>query len=73
MYHLANFISDQKITQSSFAKMVGISDAYLSQILTGVRKPSFRIMLKISEATHDEVGLDSWIAAYSNPPNEPTE
>ena len=47
-------------SQSAFAKEVGISQPYLSQILGGKRRPGYDLMLRIEEKTEGEVGLSSW-------------
>lgn len=47
-------------TQREFAQAIGISDAFLSQILSQKRRPSFRVMLKIEEVTGGAVDVHSW-------------
>ena len=63
MEKLASYIADEGITQSTFARRVGISDPYLSQILYGTRNPGFKLMLKIEEATDKKVCLYDWAQA----------
>lgn len=46
--------------KGEFAKSVGISPVYLSQILSGYRRPSFDLMVKIEGATLGAVPVGSW-------------
>lgn len=46
--------------KAEFAGKVNINPAYLSQLLSGDRKPSLALMLRIQEATEGEVDLNSW-------------
>ncbi len=47
-------------SKADFARTVGIVPVYLSQILSGHRTPSLRLMLRIQEATEGAVDLNSW-------------
>ncbi len=58
MQALRDFLA--KKSQRQFAKSVGISDPYLSQILSGLKRPSFDLMCRIETATDGKVTLDSW-------------
>ena len=68
MENLASYLSDTGITQSAFSKKIGVSDGYLSQILSGVRAPSFKLMLKIENETGMRVPVDAWRAHSSASP-----
>jgi transcriptional regulator with XRE-family HTH domain len=58
MGKLARYLKDRK--QRDFAEAVGISSAFLSQILKGDRRPGYETMLRIEEATGGEVDIHSW-------------
>lgn len=42
------------------AKQLDISDAFLSQIIKGIRRPSYDAMQKIALRTGGVVSIDSW-------------
>lgn len=46
--------------KGEFADRLGINRAYLSQILSGYRTPSFKLMRRIEEETDGEVSLYTW-------------
>lgn len=48
--------------KGDFAKEIGVSGPYLSQIIHGVRRPSFDVMCRIEQATNGAVGLYAWRA-----------
>jgi len=50
--------------KGEFAASIGTSPSYLSQLLSGHRKPSFRLMLEIETATGGVVSLRSWATDY---------
>jgi len=47
-------------SRADFAKAIGTSPAYLSQMVTGHRRPSYAMMLKIELASEGCVDLRSW-------------
>lgn len=47
--------------QNDFAKRIGISAAYLSQILSGDRTPSLELAVAIEDATCGAVTARSWV------------
>lgn len=46
--------------KGEFAKEIGISAPYLSQILSGMKRPSYDLMVRIERATGGEVDLRCW-------------
>jgi len=46
--------------KSDFAAEIGTSPSYLSQIISGHRRPSYGLMCKIEAASGGEVDLHSW-------------
>lgn len=60
MEELHKHISDANIRQSDFASQIGISGAFLSQILKGTRRPSYDVMLRIDAETNGRVPLGAW-------------
>lgn len=61
MHKLKTYLADKP--KAKFAVKVGIRPAYLSQIMSGFRSPSFDLMQRIEKETNGEVDLNSWTAA----------
>jgi len=58
MATLSEFLKGK--VQKVFAKNVGVSEAFLTQILREKRFPSLNTALKIEHATNGEVPVESW-------------
>lgn len=65
MSDLSTYLKGRR--KGDFAKSVGIVPAYLSQILSGKRKPSYGLMLRIQERTSGVVDLNSWSPSNQAP------
>ena len=52
---LLEYLKKYRVTQRSFAKQVGVTEAYISQILNGLRSPSIRLAGKIEDKTEGNV------------------
>lgn len=61
MEKLRAYLAGRK--KGDFARQVGIRPVYLSQILSGYRTPSFKLMVRISQATSGAVDLESWASS----------
>lgn len=48
---LSTYIRDNKLTQVELARTLGISAAFLNQILSGVRRPGAALANRIEAAT----------------------
>lgn len=48
---IREYMKHNKIKNQDFAKIIGISDAYLSQLCSGARKPSKYVALMIEAKT----------------------
>lgn len=53
--NLNEFLKKRGVTQSAFAKSVGVTQGYVSQVLAGNYKPKGKTALRWSEATNWEV------------------
>ena len=53
-------------SQGAFAREVGISEAYLSQILAGKRTPSLSLMYRIEQVTGGAVTRMHWFPQTSS-------
>ena len=52
---LIEYIESKRISQTDFAEQIGCSTSNLNKILHGEHKPSWAIMLKITQATKCKV------------------
>lgn len=49
-------------SKQDFARSVGIVPAYLSQILSRTKSPSFNLMCRIERETNGAVPVTAWVA-----------
>jgi len=63
METLSQYLNGKR--KGEFARAVGISPAYLSQILGGMRSPSLSLMRRFYAASGGEVDLNSWATKRS--------
>ena len=63
MDKLKEYLHDKR--KGDFAKSLGTSPAYLSQLLSGYRRPSLDLMVKIEAATCGAVPISSWVIKNS--------
>lgn len=67
MQKLVDHIDGLGMTRAAFASKLGISEAYLSQILNGLRKPSLKLATLVEVETKGEVAAVSWVDQVSSP------
>lgn len=58
MATLKTYLAERK--KADFARLIGTSPSYLSQILSGHRRPSIEMMGRISRASDGVVDFNSW-------------
>lgn len=58
---MKKFITDSGKNQKTWAESLGISDVYLSLLLSRHRRPSLVLAVKIEKATGGAVTCASWI------------
>lgn len=58
---LVEHIKAAGLTRGQFARRVGISAPYLSQIISRARKPSLGVAIRIARATDNKVPVDAWL------------
>lgn len=63
----------RKATQRDWAKFFGISQAYFSQIMSGARFPSPRLMQRIEDRTRGEVPIAVWFKTLNTTSYAKTE
>ena len=60
MEQLSRYLAENGIKQAKFAERLGVSDAYMSQIVNGKRRPSFDLMCRIATVSDQSVPLEAW-------------
>ena len=60
MTKLSQFLKDAAISQERFAKQVGISPGYASEIVAGVKTPGLALAIRIEASTGGEIPAASW-------------
>lgn len=68
---IANRRKARKITQSALADAVGVTAAFISQIESGNRHPSYGLMLKI--ANELQVSVESFLSEEAKDTNDPLD
>jgi len=58
MQTLSTYLAGRK--KADFARAINVSDAQLSQYLSGYRRPSYKRMLEIERLTDGQVSIQSW-------------
>lgn len=66
--NLNTYLNDKR--KKDFAEKIGTSPSYLSQLLSGHRRPSFSLMVRIKDATNGAVCLNSWSPSPDAPLSE---
>ena len=59
MSTLKQYLRDHELSQVDFAREVGISVSYLSEIAAGIKVPSLAVAVKIHRATGGAVSFHS--------------
>lgn len=64
MEQLITHIKAAGLSRKDFAKSVGISAPYLTQILTGVKRPSLDLAFRIQDTTAGAVPAACWVSHH---------
>jgi transcriptional regulator with XRE-family HTH domain len=67
---LLEWLDRSKLQQKDLAAKVAITDAYLSQVLSGLRRPSLEILIRIEDVSG--VPVASWADIVIGEPDEPS-
>lgn len=62
MTPFAKWLDSDAETQSAFARKIGISRSYLSEIASGKKRPSLALAFKIESATEGAIPASSWVS-----------
>lgn len=57
---LKQYINTECIHQGKFSRLLGISKGYLNDIIHGKKFPSFKLIMRIDEATRSKVSFKDW-------------
>ena len=60
---IKNYLKKNNLTRDEFAESLGINKIYLNTIIAGLKLPSLKLLLKISEIT--DISTDELIAFYN--------
>ncbi|MBO9457310.1 helix-turn-helix transcriptional regulator [Paracoccus sp. R12_1] len=60
MEKLRAYLSDEGVTQKTFAEAVGLSRSHLNEIISGRKRPSLDVAFAIARATNGAISVDSW-------------
>lgn len=58
---LKEFINESRLSQREFARTIGIDPSYLSLLVSGQKRPSLTLAVKIERATAGKVTCLSWL------------
>lgn len=61
MSELSKHLSDTNTSQRAFAELIGCSPSYLSEIMSGRKRPGMDLAFKIHRATGGKVTVESWM------------
>jgi len=62
MEQLATYLKAGGIKRNEFARSVGISAPYLTQILGGLKRPSLALAFRIEQITQGAVPASCWVS-----------
>ncbi|WP_411838689.1 helix-turn-helix transcriptional regulator [Paracoccus sp. ME4] len=60
MEKLRAYLCSARVTQRSFADVVGLSRSHLNEIISGRKRPSLDVAFAIARATSGAVPVDAW-------------
>lgn len=63
MTHLKSYLIANKIKQAEFARSVGVSCGYMSELVNGEKTPGLELALRIEDVTRRAVSAGSWRTA----------
>lgn len=66
----AEFIKSSGLRQSEWAERIGCSRSYLSEILSGKKRPSLEVACRIEDLTEGKVPASSWMRPTPDIPQE---
>lgn len=61
MEKLRAYIDAHFPSHTAFAREVGVSKGFMSQILSGDKTPSLKIAVQISRSTNGEIPVEAWV------------
>ena len=68
MKQLQAYLSDTGTPQARFAEMIGISRAYMSELVAGTKTPSLSVASAIERATGGSIKASAWADKTSRGP-----
>ena len=71
MVTLAEYLATENISQEAFGLRVGVKQATVSRLASGVQRPGLPLAVAIERATAGAVPASSWIPAEDPTPDTP--
>lgn len=54
---LKEYLEKKSLTHKNFGKMIGVTQSYVTRMISGIRIPSLTLMQRIIESTNGEVNV----------------
>jgi len=58
---LLEYLKKHSLTQKKFAEKVGVTQAHITNIISGKKRPSIQLTKRIEMETNRKVGLDDFL------------
>jgi transcriptional regulator with XRE-family HTH domain len=71
MTQLRDFLAITKTKQSDLAKRLGVSVAYMSELVNGSKSPGYELAFRIEDATGGAVSARSWLPSTEAQSDQP--
>ncbi len=71
MTQLRDFLATTKTKQSDLAKRLGVSVAYMSELVNGSKSPGYELAFRIEDATSGAVSARSWLPSPDTQSDQP--
>lgn len=73
MEKFAKWIEESEKTQAQIAAELGVSQAYVSQVASGKKRPSADLMARVCVASDGVVRMEDWYPALASQSHKPQE
>lgn len=65
MTHLRTYLKETDTSQAALADQIGVSRAYMSELVGGSKTPSLSVAVAIENATRGQIKAASWVEGAS--------
>ena len=60
MEKLKQYLAQTETTQASLADLIGVSRSHMNELVSGAKKPSLNVAIKIENATCGKIAASEW-------------